>query len=302
MSKRSRSYCFTFNNFTEEICQQIQAIDCKYLIYQREIGERGTPHLQGTICFENAKSFNACKKLFPGVSVHLEQMKGSISQSIKYCSKSETRIPGTEPFEKGTPPSQGSRTDLTELSKFICEGNQLSDVVTEFPEPFFKYHKAIITLIGMQLKPRTFRPIVYWFYGDTGTGKTWTAWNMDKGAYFKSPSHKWWDGYIGQESVIIDDYRINFCDYNYLLALLDMYPFRVEYKGGSIEMVSKRIFITAPFPPEQMWEHQIEENLAQLKRRLKYVAKFTGKGKLQVEFANPAISVENENYKLVSNI
>jgi len=38
---------FTLNNYTEEECNLIQTIPCQWLIYGKEVGEQGTPHLQG---------------------------------------------------------------------------------------------------------------------------------------------------------------------------------------------------------------------------------------------------------------
>lgn len=46
------------------------------------------------------------------------------------------------------------------------------------------------------------------FVGPTGTGKSRRAWaeaGMD--AYIKNPNTKWWDGYKGQDHVIIDEFR-----------------------------------------------------------------------------------------------
>ena len=40
----------------------LQTIECKYQIIGKEIGEKGTPHLQGFIAFKSARSFNAVRK------------------------------------------------------------------------------------------------------------------------------------------------------------------------------------------------------------------------------------------------
>jgi len=67
---RTLSYCFTLNNPTEEEVAQVELIPCKYMVYGREIGECGTPHLQGYVHYRNAKSLKAAKNDLP--RAHLE--------------------------------------------------------------------------------------------------------------------------------------------------------------------------------------------------------------------------------------
>ena len=42
MSK-SRNFCFTLNNYTEEEENILITADCKYLVMGKEVGESGTP-------------------------------------------------------------------------------------------------------------------------------------------------------------------------------------------------------------------------------------------------------------------
>lgn len=86
-SQRGRNWCFTQNNFTKsdiEICRTIKG---EY-IFQEETGKEGTPHLQGVLMFDSAKTFEAVKKLLP--KAHLELCKDK-SASMAYCQKEETR-------------------------------------------------------------------------------------------------------------------------------------------------------------------------------------------------------------------
>lgn len=46
------------------------------------------------------------------------------------------------------------------------------------------------------------------FWGTTGTGKSRRAWDeAGVGAYSKCPRSKFWDGYQGQENVVVDEFR-----------------------------------------------------------------------------------------------
>ncbi len=89
-SKRARAWAFTLNNHTvEDICTftQEKKTSEKYC-FQEETGKDGTPHLQGTMVWSNAKSFAYVKKV--NTRAHWEQCR-NIKRSLAYCSKTDTR-------------------------------------------------------------------------------------------------------------------------------------------------------------------------------------------------------------------
>ena len=55
------------------------------MIIGREVGQEGTPHLQGYVIMEKKTTLVEMKKLFP--RAHLEVAKGSPEQNKIYCSK-----------------------------------------------------------------------------------------------------------------------------------------------------------------------------------------------------------------------
>ena len=84
---------FTWNNYPKEIEQieQIEQIfkhECKWYIFQEEIGETGTEHLQGTICLKVKQRMTQLKNIHQ--SIHWEATK-SVKTSIEYCLKEKTR-------------------------------------------------------------------------------------------------------------------------------------------------------------------------------------------------------------------
>lgn len=80
--------CFTLNNYTnDDIVQLSKEFDGHKYIIGKEIGEEGTPHLQGYVEFNVKKSFNALKKI--NDKIHWEKAKGNRDQNITYCGKQE---------------------------------------------------------------------------------------------------------------------------------------------------------------------------------------------------------------------
>lgn len=86
VNERSRSWIVVINNYTEEERQTMLGYDCaQFVIVGKEVGENGTPHLQGYIRCNNAVRLSTLKKVFP--RAHLEIAKGTPEQNITYCSK-----------------------------------------------------------------------------------------------------------------------------------------------------------------------------------------------------------------------
>ncbi len=89
---RYRCWVFTLNNHSEEEVEQLHIIFsdlCKDFAAQEEIGKlTGTPHIQGFLYFNNAKSYTAVQHLIP--RAHIEVAKKIIAAK-RYCLKSDTR-------------------------------------------------------------------------------------------------------------------------------------------------------------------------------------------------------------------
>ncbi len=64
---RYRNLVFTLNNYTQSEVNAIKTLDgdndISYLIFGYEVGESGTPHLQGYIELSKQKSLRQLKKL-----------------------------------------------------------------------------------------------------------------------------------------------------------------------------------------------------------------------------------------------
>lgn len=100
--QRSRKWCFTWNNYTDEeygtLAHTFQA--CQY-IFGKEVGENGTKHVQGFVEYKNPVDFTKMKKLLP--KAHIEKAKGTLKQNFEYCSKEGNYVSNMDfrtPMEK----------------------------------------------------------------------------------------------------------------------------------------------------------------------------------------------------------
>jgi len=86
-------------------------------------------------------------------------------------------------------------------------------------------------------------------------------------AYIKSSSNKWWDGYRGESSVIIDEFDGQI-GITHLLRWLDKYPCSVEVKGGTLPLVATDFWITSNKPLEQWFPEASSAQVLALERRV----------------------------------
>jgi len=86
------------------------------------------------------------------------------------------------------------------------------------------------------------------YIGETGTGKSYRCFKeaAEYGLYYvKTAQDKWWDGYKGEENVIIDEFGDKCIDIKYLLSWLQNYPCQVHIKNGKRVLKAKRFWITS---------------------------------------------------------
>lgn len=263
MTWRPRNVCFTLNNYTDNDVSKIvnNADKFSYLIFGKETGESGTPHLQGYAEWKESRAMSTWKKLL-GDRIHLEERMGSAMQAAEYCKKENNFS------EFGEISKQGNRSDLGKIGEEIIAGKSLKDIALENPGTFIKFNKGFTALKNLTYKHRdpAKPPKVLWLWGDAGVGKTKYAFDRFEAddCYIKD-STKWWNGYTQQPCVIIDDFDHTSWDYRSLLRILDRYKLEVENKGGYIPLNSDTIIITCEYAPEMLWHGN---TLKQITRRI----------------------------------
>jgi len=270
---RYTRFVFTLNNYTDAEEMSIKTItNVKWLIFGKEIGENGTPHLQGACVIGKQLALSTIKR-FPGLSrAHIEKMMGTPQQSLLYCSKEDVA-----PYQYGSLPEPGKRKDLEDVVELLTSGQSIREIVNsqnlaaiscvvKYPRGL-SYVSSLLT--GSPREP----PIVIWISGSTGIGKTRSAVEFAESIcgedyWMSNGSLRWFDGYERQQVAIFDDLRTKHVEFSMLLRLLDRYKLRVEFKGGYVDWVPRYIIITAPVGPRLMWNLRRDEDLEQLGRRV----------------------------------
>ena len=265
---KSRSWCFTLNNPTEEERQALRDhgsnVGTRYIVCGNEIGVGSqTPHIQGYVYFTNPRSMSGLKRLAGFARSHLEQTRGSPSQAADYCKKDG------DFWEKGELPSAGRRSDLIEIKNEIAEGksdlyiadNHFSQWVV-YRRSFDAYRRLLVA------ERRNWKSWTNVLVGPTGLGKTRFVYQQhsDDDIYVWG-GDRWFDGYCGQRIALLDDFRGEL-SIGFMLRLLDRYPMQVPVKGDFVNWNPRRIYITSNHLPEFWYDDVDRPSMDALNRRI----------------------------------
>lgn len=282
-TSKHQHWCVTVPNYTDSDLQNVRSIGrtmASYLVFQREVGgENGLPHLQVYVEFANGKTFDRVRRMFG--NAHVERRRGNRDQARDYCMKHDTRQPGTVPEEIGSwvAPERGRRSDLVRAWDAVQSGRRTDEVLREYPA-MFRYVRALSAMQSVHLtevRGTDFRRLnVVAFHGPPGTGKTRRAYAEYPGLFRLPPvinGTVWWDGYMGQDTVLIDD----FCGdvpFRVLLQWTDGYPIQLPVKGGFVPACFTTVIITSNDPPPNWYPG--ERHIDALLRRISLVQEVTG--------------------------
>jgi len=278
MFNRARCCVFTVNNPTEndeEVLLDSVGDDklVTYIIFGHEEGDGGTYHWQGYAQFSKALTLNQVKKFLP--RAHIESVKGTQKQAIDYCKKDgHFDEYGTLKTHGGQKANKNKEKYAEIKKKIISDKVSLRSVVLDDCDNTAQVKFAEIMEKYGGLEENTRNVKIFWYYGATGCGKSHSAFaQVNRKNYWKASENlKWFDGYCGQEDVIIDDFRSGHCTFAFLLQVLDIYPLQVPVKGGFVRWSPKRIFITSPFHPKDCYKNI--EDKSQLIRRITEIKHF----------------------------
>lgn len=271
--KRLQNFVFTINNYTDAHIRACEEFECTYIVYGKEVGAKnGTAHLQGYVETRNGYTLRAIRKHFLE-KIWVAKRRGTAEQAAEYCKKEHDFV------ERGKmKPGQGKRTDLSNILECINNGMSDRDIVYELHST--QAALAVPKIRSMMIEPRddTVQPIIHWYWGDSGAGKTTTARKEAKEKYGDYDEITFYggfaSGYTGrQKAVIIDDIRPGNLPYEKLLNLLDSgSKTRVNVKFGDMLWNPLEIWCTCPWDTKEFTlqyntQHKTQENSYQLTRR-----------------------------------
>nr|WAE43208.1 MAG: replication associated protein [Cressdnaviricota sp.] len=226
---------------------------------QLEEGEGGFMHWQLFVGFRKAQRLSGVRKLFG--NHHAEPTRSEAAE--QYVWKEETRVEGTQ-FELGQRMRRNVDKDWDKIRSDAISG-RLDDVPSDV---YIRCYNSLKRIVADHLQPIEMERVVLVFFGRTGSGKSRRAWQeASLQAYPKDPRSKFWDGYRGQENVVLDEFRGGI-DISHVLRWFDRYPVVVEVKGSSTVLCARRIWITSNIHPREWYPGLDESTVQALLRRL----------------------------------
>lgn len=215
-------WCFTFNNYTNEDIKYLvpKFRDfCKFSIVGEEIGESGTPHLQGYFEFKTKRRPLA---VFDLKKIHFEKAKGSKNENIDYCKK-ESKL----------------------LNELCINYKPRRELTFPWSSNMKQWQKDILDIVSNEPDDRS----IYWYWSNSGNiGKTQFCkyLTVNHGAICLSGKGSDVRNGIVEYKKINDDfpeivlfpiprsYNSEYLSYEALENIKDMYFYSGKYEGGMI--------------------------------------------------------------------
>ena len=264
---RHKNYCFTFNNYPNT--KLVDSVECKYIAYSKEVAPTTlTPHLQGYITFNNAKTLTAACAVLPGC--HLSIMHGSIAQNDAYINKVSSMV------ERGEKPISNDNKGRAEQlrwqrSRDLAKEGKIDEIDADI---FIRYYSTLKKIrTDYQRKPDPVSTRCYWIYGPTGTGKSHAVENAPFSVYKKTMDDlKWFDGYQGEDCIYLEDidkYQVKWG--GLIKRLADKWPMQASIKGSMQYIRPRIVCVTSNYRIDEIWSDQ--QTVEPLQRRFVEILK-----------------------------
>lgn len=147
------------------------------------------------------------------------------------------------------------------IGEMLITGKKtVREIVAEYPAEIYNLDKLLrnVNLYKVLNKevPMMIPRKNYWIVGDPGVGKSYAVrsiYNMDE--LFMKSANKWWDGYAGQNAVLLDDLGPEHKMLSYYIKIwADNYSFNAEIKGGMIVPYYTSLYVTSNYKPYEIWK------------------------------------------------
>lgn len=218
---------------------------------QRELASTGTQHWQLFAAFDKKVRLSTVKTSI--CNGHWEPSRSEAAE--QYVWKEDTAIANTR-FELGAKKlNRNSREFWSEQFELAKRG----DLKNIEPDVAIKYYSTLKKIAFDYSKPPEPLNAVcgIWIWGPPGVGKSHSAREW-YGNVFNKNLNKWWDGYKGEDAVLLDDVSVDHKNWiGYFLKIwADKYPFQAEVKGGTLNIRPKKLIVTSNYPIDHLWGDQ----------------------------------------------
>lgn len=280
----------------EQICQALSEMWCgdsetRSGAWLYCISADGLHHIHMVLEDTKAMRFSAVKKIYP--TANIQGTKGNKKQVEDYIYKrgdfeeKGEKIVHTVCVGEIKGNQQGRRNDLNKIKEMIFTDEMTPAQIIDTDANLYRLENYINKMYyDKRLHETPFRRevIVYWHFGKTGTGKSYTA---DKYVekygreqiYFTSATSSGgsnpFDGYTAEKYLFIDELRSTsqFFNFDTLLSICQGVTTSLKARYQNKLMLWTEVHITSPLMPYEMFDYMDKhkhDEIAQLYRRISY--------------------------------
>lgn len=254
----SKYWCFTINN-THDLDDLDGIKSWAYCIVGREVGDAGTPHLQGFIAYFARTRFSSVKKQMP--RAHIERMVSTPTKAITYCKKDGDfeefgTLPKDADYKGGSTGGQKKQDNYRKMVQY-AKDDDFDEILEIDAVSYVQHYHAYKRIKQDNPKKVQDLPTVCgtWLWGEPGVGKSFKA-RQENPNHYDKPLNKWWDGYRNEPVVILDDVGLD--QGSWLGSLLkrwaDRYSFPAEQKGTTTQIRPVKIVVTSNYKISEIFQ------------------------------------------------
>lgn len=254
-----------------EVCTNNMAFIEYFVLFEEEAPTTGHKHYHSILVLRKQMLAHIAIEIDP--CARWEKMNGTLRQAYKYAAKENKKY-----FEWGIMPNtivsmleseekksrkRSAPTKTEELWKQMVQRAKAGDLSVRDEQIYARYRMYFDDILAASHQDKVYNGDLkfknLWIFGPPGTGKSRMVWEYARdnnmSIYVKN-QNKWWDGYNGQDIVLIDDAGET-------MKLLsshvknwgDRYPFSAEVKGGSRRINSADFFfiVTSNYSIEEIF-------------------------------------------------
>lgn len=245
----------------EYILDQLLKTGANVVVVAQEHHKDGNIHHHAWVEFEAEKHIRDCHFFdIAGFHANIGKVKNAKrntrANALPYITKEDK-----EPAAFGIDVAEylkAKKNHRAYIGEALIKGEKsLPEIVQEYPGELYnldKLHKnlSLYKVLNKEVKPHVERRN-YWIYGFPGVGKSYCV-RLAFPTFYSKPCNKWWDGYSGEEKVLIDDFDKNHQVLGHHLKIWgDNYSFTAEIKGGQIYPTYDQLVITSNYSPREIF-------------------------------------------------